>query len=170
MKLLVTTLLVSFLLISLEAHAQPKVVQIATETIRLQLNPIVSSTLETSSDTWNTFVFEAQDAYQRGIEKVNASAISIKSNLNWVVTVRAEEGYFRETNKGGEIPVSILSVRANDGEYVRLGPDPIIISQSSDLSVEDRIKKIALSYKAHPDKLVHTGSYSVNLIFTVTSK
>jgi hypothetical protein len=170
MKLINGISLLLLLLIPMYGKGQQGVVRVATETIHLQLNPIVSSALETSSDTWNTFVFDEAKLYQQGIEKVNASALSVKSNQNWVVTVRAEESYFREQNKGGKLPASILSVRANNGEYVSLSAQPIVISQSSDQSINERIKKIDLSYKAQPDKPLDTGNYTLKLIFTVTSR
>jgi hypothetical protein len=158
----------SSLLFPALGYSQPNGVSVTTETIRIQLKPVVSSMLETTSDTWNTFVFQEANAYKYGLEKKNAAALSVRSNQTWVVTVRTEDDFFQ--GQGNQLPANILSVQANDGEYINLSSQPIVISQSNDQSVSERVKRIQLSYKARPGAAQDTGNYSIKLIFTVSSK
>lgn len=147
-----------------------RVVSVTTETVSLHLKPIVSSALEPASEEGNTFVFDEEKLYETGIERQNATALSVKSNQNWVVTVRAEQPYFFGNEEGKPLPVSILSVRANDGQYIPLSNDDVVISQSNDKSIKERDKRIDISYLAKPGETLDTGSYSVKLVFTVTSR
>jgi hypothetical protein len=126
------------------------------------------------SFTENTnFVFNNAGNLNNGITRVAASALQIRANKNWKVSVKAQNQYFTLTSAEGstQMPCSIVEIQKT------LSPSGYSVLSTSDQEIANGFKGgwnhvgnyFTIDYKVRPRLLYEPGSYSLPVIFTISS-
>jgi hypothetical protein len=134
----------------------------------------IASVMNISVSTGTAFSFSTIDNYLNGVTKTNFSTVTVKSNNLWLVNVQANAVYFTAGGGGStDMPASILSIRkAGTGSY-----QPISSTANVTLNTGSRTGSSApytntfdVDLIANPGFNFNGGTYSIGLIYTLTSQ
>jgi hypothetical protein len=124
--------------------------------------------------TENTnFVFNNAANLNNGISRTAASALQVRSNKNWKVSVKSQDQYFTSTSTGGSItmPCSIVEVQKT------LSPTGYSVLNTSDQEIANGFKGgwnyvgnyFTLDYKITPRLIYEPGTYTLPVLYTISS-
>lgn len=108
----------------------------------------------------------SQGDLKRGyIKETNAVELVARSNIDWEVQVKAEDGYMGTSDSGSyRKPVSDLSVRGQESfGFQPVSTSPTIIAEGGPGEF-----KFGVDYKVNYDEDYKKGNYKVNLVYTIT--
>lgn len=99
------------------------------------------------------------------------STIRVKSNEQWIITVQAGSNFFSSsgTYASSNMPASVLTI-SSPLKQVILSSDAQTLAEGNRGNTDVAGNTFNLSLKADPGYNYGPGIYSINLVYTLTSK
>lgn len=152
---------VAILAISFSANAQTAASGTAQQIITVNLTNQID--ISFTAEGGKSFTFDTPQKYEDGITNTNASTIQVRSNRDWVVSVKADAASFAGAN--GNMNLDIFSIGKSGGTLNTLTQTDTEVANGT------RGKKsFSVDYKANPGFAYDEDSYSVSITYTATQQ
>lgn len=133
----------------------------------------VSSVLNVSISGGATITFTSLDDYANGRALVNYATCTLKSNLLWLVNVKANATYFTASGGGStNMPANIISIRKSGTStyYPLSAVTAVNLATGSRTGGSPFYTTFNVDLKANPGYDYNGGTYSIGLIYTLTNQ
>jgi hypothetical protein len=140
---------------------------------RVSGNVAVSAILKVDlSHNTSMASFTSLSTYENGVIKENSNSLSIKSNVSWLVNVRAQSSFCSPLTQGASstMPCSVVGIRASGSPtFISLNTTGVTLKTGSrgNHQVSGNIFSTDLFY--NPGFNYPGGIYSLGLLYTVTN-
>jgi hypothetical protein len=166
------TLLVLFLpLFSYSQGVRPGSSTSASSTVSLQLNNFAEFTV-TPVNT-SPFSFSTITTYENGITRTPYSSFTVKSNVNWAISLKASGSFFAASGGGSAntMPVSIISFKKNnESTYKTLTTANQSLSSGSAGGSQQTGNTFSIDVRVAPGYAYNGGIYTIDLVYTLTGQ
>ncbi len=157
-----TTIILLFIALGTKAQVAQRVSIVIPQLAEIRLKP--------GSDSDINLNFKDADDLEKGITLNAANTYQIKANTKWMVSMKASKPYFTSMKEEDEgISIDVLSVKASKSSgYLNLSQEGIDLN-SGNPGTFGGDNEFSIDYKASLDKEYSPGTYSMDVLLTVTS-
>jgi len=160
-------LIALFILISATtSHAQWS----TTGSGNITVSTVLSITL---SNQASTPTFTTASDYQNGKTITNYATIAIKSNVDWLVSVKAQSTYFTPQTVGAsnDMPASVLGIRLNGNTtFLTMSTTSQTLKTGTDGNAAASGHTFKVDMKFNPGFNYAGGLYNMSVMYTVTQQ
>lgn len=156
-----------FIAIYTQAAAQNRYL---TKAITITIPTVLE--LELSSGASVTADFNQSVKLDNGLELLNASIITYKSNKSWFATIKAANPYFGGGDVSTPMPASVIQYRLNGSgmAYINLSDTEQILMGSSSAKLDRGRGTGSIDFKINPGYIYPPATdYNLQVIYTISN-
>ncbi|OSZ78725.1 hypothetical protein CAP35_10900 [Chitinophagaceae bacterium IBVUCB1] len=117
--------------------------------------------------------FNTPDDYFSGITMNNAATISVKSNVNWQLSVSAQSAFFMPMSQGAstDMPASVLGIRRNGTTtYMQMNTASQTLKTGNKGAATATGNTFDIDTRINPGFGYSGGSYNIGVLFTLSQQ
>jgi len=117
--------------------------------------------------------FSTSSDYTNGKTTLNYTQVAIKSNVNWIVSVKAQSTYFTPQTQGGstDMPATVLGFRLNGNvSFTTLTTTSQTLKTGNKGNAAVTGNTYNVDMKFNPGFNYNGGLYSIGMVYTVSQQ
>jgi len=143
----------------------------ASSTATLQLNTFAEFTVTPVNAS--AFAFNSTTSYESGINRSSFSSFVVKSNMNWLLTIRASGAFFAASGGGlsNTLPAGVISFKTNsESTYRTLTTTAQTLRSGAAGGSSQPGNTFSIDLRVAPGYLYNGGLYTLDLVYTLTTQ
>ncbi len=142
-----------------------------TQRINIIISPSAEMRMLENTTQNTSFLFANGNDLENGLVRTNAASFEVRSNTDWMVSVKSGSPYFKDAHAGENTPLpsSILAVKSasNNSGFIPLSDSDVGITSGLRSSLSNA-NTFSVDYQARPGVEYKPGIYTMDVLFTVT--